>query len=74
MRPVFDFRAHFCHSAPIETRFRLQTPGQRPGGPKAISYQFTFEAPRGPAGARPRVNDVYAPGRNFGKLIVRVAQ
>jgi hypothetical protein len=35
---------------------------QRLGGPKAISYQFTFEAPRGPAGARPRVNDVYAPG------------
>jgi hypothetical protein len=21
-------------------RFRLQTPGQRPGGPKAISYQY----------------------------------
>jgi hypothetical protein len=24
-------------------RFRLQTPGQRPGGPKAISYQFAPE-------------------------------
>ena len=38
--PVFDFRAHFCHSAPMETHaFRLPTPGQRPGGPKAIFYQ-----------------------------------
>jgi carboxylesterase len=25
-------------------RFRLQTPGQRPGGPKAISYQYEVEA------------------------------
>ena len=29
--PVFDFRAHFFHSAPSgNARFRLQTPGQRP--------------------------------------------
>jgi carboxylesterase len=25
-------------------RFRVQTPGQRPGGPKAISYQYEVEA------------------------------
>jgi hypothetical protein len=34
-RPVFDFRAHFCHSAPMEThafgfRLRANTPeGQK---------------------------------------------
>jgi hypothetical protein len=39
-KPVFDFRAHICHSALMETRFRLQTSGERPGGQKAISYQF----------------------------------
>jgi hypothetical protein len=25
-------------------RFRLQTPGQRPGGPKAISYQSSMKS------------------------------
>ena len=32
-KPVFDFRAHFCHSAPMETHafgFRL-----RPNAPRA---------------------------------------
>jgi hypothetical protein len=44
-KAVFDFRAHFCHAAPMETHafgvrlFRRKTPGQRPEGPKAISYQ-----------------------------------
>ena len=39
-----DFRAHFCHSAPMETHaFGFTTPGQRPGGPKAISYQFKID-------------------------------
>ena len=45
--PVLDFRAHFgTHTAYNlslcahgNARFRLQTPGQCPGGPKAISYQ-----------------------------------
>jgi hypothetical protein len=38
---MFDFRARFCHSAPIgNAHFRLQTLGQCLGGPKAISYQF----------------------------------
>ena len=41
-RAVFDFRTHFCHSAPHgSVRFRLQTPGQCLGGPKAIFIQFT---------------------------------
>jgi len=62
-----NFRAHFCHSAPMEMHasgFRLranapegpkpfsisQTPGQRPGGPKAISYQsIEVRAPGGMA-------------------------
>jgi hypothetical protein len=51
-KAVFDFRAHFCHSAPMETRafsFRLRVnapEGQKrfpfrrfPISPKAISYQ-----------------------------------
>jgi hypothetical protein len=45
-KPVFDFRAHFCHSAPMETHvsgFRRQ----RHGGPKAISYQLAKRS--GPA-------------------------
>ena len=33
---MFDFRAYFVT---LRARFRLQTLGQRPGGPKAISYQ-----------------------------------
>jgi lysophospholipase L1-like esterase len=38
---VFDFRAHFSSfCANGNARFRLQTLGQRPGGPKTISYQF----------------------------------
>ena len=37
---VFDFRAPLLSlCAHGNARFRLQTPGQRPGGPKAISYQ-----------------------------------
>ena len=28
----------------VNARFRLQTPGQSPGGPKAISYQFMITA------------------------------
>ena len=43
-KPVFDFRARFCHSASHgHARFRLQTPGQGPGGPTAISYQYEVE-------------------------------
>ena len=39
---VFDLRTQFCHSAPHgSVRFRLQTPGQFLGGPKAIFIQFT---------------------------------
>ena len=41
--PVFDFRAVLLLSlcAHGNARFPLQNyPGQRPGGPKAISYQF----------------------------------
>ena len=34
---MFDSRAHFCHSAPMKRTLWLQTLGQRPGGPKAIS-------------------------------------
>src|SRR5262245_47877919 len=42
---VFDFRAHLYHSVPHgNALFRLQTPRQRPGGPKAISYQSIFAA------------------------------
>ena len=38
----FDFRAHFCHSAPMETHaFGLRLRAKRPGGPNAISYQST---------------------------------
>ena len=40
--PVFDFRAHFCHSAPMEMHafgFRLRA--NAPEGQKAISYQFS---------------------------------
>ena len=38
---MFDFRAHFSsYCANGNVRFRLQTLGQRPGGPKTISYQF----------------------------------
>ena len=40
--PVFDFRAHFCHSAPMEAHaFSFRLRAQRPGVPKAISYQST---------------------------------
>ena len=51
-KPVFDFRAHFCHSAPMEThafgfRLRANAPEDQkrfpirrfPISPKAISYQ-----------------------------------
>jgi hypothetical protein len=42
-KPVFDFRAHFCQSAPVETHaFGFRLPAQRPGGPNAISYQFSL--------------------------------
>jgi hypothetical protein len=43
--PVFDFRAFLLLSlcAYGNARFRLQTPGQRPGGPKAISYQLATD-------------------------------
>jgi hypothetical protein len=47
--PVFDFRAHFCHSAPMETHafgFRLRA--KAPEGPKAISYQFHGGVPHAP--------------------------
>jgi lysophospholipase L1-like esterase len=38
---VFDFRIHFLSfSAHGNPRFRLQTPGQRSGGSKAIPYRF----------------------------------
>ena len=34
-KPVFDFRAHFCHSAPMETHaFGFRLPAQRPEGQK----------------------------------------
>ena len=54
---AFDFRAHFCHSAPMETHcFRLQTPGQRPGGSKRFLTTVEAEAEvasaRTPAAAR----------------------
>jgi hypothetical protein len=40
-RPVFDFRSHFVTLHPMETHtYRLQTLGERPGGPKVISYQL----------------------------------
>ncbi len=42
-KPVFDFRAHFCHSAPWKRTLSASDPGQLPGGPKAISYQFNSE-------------------------------
>ena len=45
---VFDFRIH--HSslcAHGNARFRLQTPSQRPGGPKAISHQLFVHGARG---------------------------
>jgi len=35
--------AHFCHSAPMETHTSALGSGQRPGGPKAISYQSVDE-------------------------------
>jgi hypothetical protein len=45
-KPVFDFLVHFLSLCVHgNARFRLQTPGQRPGGPKAISYQFEDSAP-----------------------------
>jgi lysophospholipase L1-like esterase len=38
---VFDFRIHFLSFCAHENpRFRLQTPGQRSGGSKAIPYRF----------------------------------
>jgi hypothetical protein len=48
-RAVADFQKYRCLTsgstlplcAYTNGRFRLQTPGQRPGGPKAISYQST---------------------------------
>ena len=43
-KPVFDFRAHFCHSAPVETHasgFRLRTNARRAKSERAI-----FNAPR----------------------------
>jgi hypothetical protein len=39
-QPVFDFRAYFCHSAPMETHafgFRLRA--NAPEGQKRFSYQ-----------------------------------
>lgn len=33
-------------------RFRLQTPGQRPGGSKAISYQFSRGKVMGRTGSK----------------------
>jgi hypothetical protein len=42
-RPVCDFRADFRHSAPVDRHaFGLRLPTQRPGGPEAISYQFSL--------------------------------
>jgi HPt (histidine-containing phosphotransfer) domain-containing protein len=52
---VFDFRAHFCHSAPKETHaFGFRLPANAPEGqkrfpissPKAISYQSVSTALR----------------------------
>ena len=39
-KPVFDFRAHFCHSALWKRTLSASDSGPTPGGPKAISYQF----------------------------------
>ncbi len=48
---------HICHSArPRSARFRLQTPGPRSGGPKAIFYQLRSE--------RKEVYEVDASDRN----------
>jgi hypothetical protein len=37
-------KKHFCHSAPMERTLSASDSRQRPGGPKAISYQSQGEA------------------------------
>jgi hypothetical protein len=56
--PVFDFRAHFCHSGPWKRTLSASDSGpQRPGGPKSISYQSRLAIPhpaeRPAGGVRP---------------------
>ena len=63
-KPVFDFRAHFCHFAPHgNARFRLETPGQRPGGPKTISYEYEVEAEDTHFGGEPVAEGLARPRR-----------
>ena len=66
-KPVFDFRARFCHSAPHgNARFRLQTPGQGPGGPTAISYQYEVEEEDTHFGSEPVAEGPGLVGKAFG--------
>ena len=44
-RPVFDFRAHFCHSAPMETHaFGFTLRANAPEGQKRFPISCRFEA------------------------------
>ena len=42
-KPVFDFRAHFCHSAPMETyAFGFRLRGNAPEGQKRFPIAETY--------------------------------
>ncbi len=44
-RPCLTSRPTLLDYRHGNARFRFQTPGQRPGGRKAISYELSFETP-----------------------------
>ena len=70
LRPVFDFPAHFLSlCAHGNARFRLQTPGQRPGGPKAVPSFPTSSCPSAEPPPVPLVDPV-ADGALFRSPIV----